>query len=41
MTLNIFLNDQFDGGETDFFYENKTKRLSAKPKPGRAALFDS
>lgn len=41
MTLNIFLNDQFDGGETDFFYENKTKRLSAKPKQGRAALFDS
>lgn len=41
MTLNIFLNDKFDGGETDFFYENKTKRLSAKPKSGRAALFDS
>src|SRR5665647_2704867 len=41
MTLNIFLNDEFKGGETDFFHENKTKRFTAVPKPGRAALFDS
>ena len=24
MTLNIFINDEFEGGETDFFHENKT-----------------
>jgi len=42
ITLNIFLNEEFDGGETDFFYYNqKTLRLSAKPKTGRAAFFDS
>ena len=40
-TLNIFLNDNFDGGETDFF-EGKNGNLikSVKPQPGRAALFD-
>ena len=41
MTLNIFINEEFEGGETDFFHENKTFRFSAKPKTGRAALFDS
>ncbi len=41
MTLNIFLNDDFEGGETDFFYEDKSFRFSAKPKSGRASLFDS
>ncbi len=42
MTLNIFLNDEFEGGDTDFLLDDrKTLRLSAKPKPGRAALFDS
>lgn len=40
LTLNIFLNDSFTGGETDFFKENKTLHYSAKPKPGNAALFD-
>ena len=40
-TLNIFLNDTFSGGETDFFHDDKTSlRLSAKPKSGRGALFD-
>lgn len=42
MTLNIFLNDDFDGGETDF-YENVNGdlylRYSCEPKPGRGALF--
>lgn len=37
-TLNIFLNDDFEGGETDFF-EEEDLRASIKPKPGRAALF--
>ena len=41
MTLNIFLNDDFEGGETDFFDDNKSFIFSAKPKPGRGALFDS
>ena len=42
MTLNIFLNNNFSGGETDFFLEDKqTKRLSVKPLLGRGALFDS
>lgn len=42
MTLNIFLNDNFDGGETDFYLEDKsTLRFSCKPKTGRGALFDS
>lgn len=41
MTLNIFLNKEFDGGETDFFFENKTFRCSVKPEIGRAAFFDA
>jgi predicted 2-oxoglutarate/Fe(II)-dependent dioxygenase YbiX len=42
MTLNIFLNDNFDGGETTFFLEDrKTVRHISSPKPGRAALFES
>ena len=41
MTLNIFLNDNFEGGETEFLYNNKTLRYSAKPKLGRGALFDA
>jgi len=42
MTLNIFLNDDFTGGETDFFIDSgNTLRYSAKPKAGRGALFDS
>lgn len=40
LTLNIFLNKNFDGGETDFYLDDKiTKRLSVKPDVGRAALF--
>lgn len=41
-TLNIFLNDDFDGGETEFFNRHRGKYVSryiAKPKAGRAALF--
>jgi hypothetical protein len=41
LTLNIFLNDDFEGGETDFFYDDTTFRFSAKPKIGRGALFYS
>lgn len=46
LTLNIFLNDEFEGGETEFFYspvtgipDEKDLRYSVKPKPGRGALF--
>lgn len=40
LTLNIFLNKTFDGGETDFFLDDKTTlRYSVKPEKGRAALF--
>lgn len=39
-TLNIFLNDNFEGGETDFFdYHTVKLRYSVEPKPGRGALF--
>jgi predicted 2-oxoglutarate/Fe(II)-dependent dioxygenase YbiX len=41
-TLNIFLNDDFIGGETEFFTQRKgqiASRYVAKPKAGRAALF--
>jgi prolyl 4-hydroxylase len=42
LTLNIFLNDDFEGGETDFYMDDKqTLRYSAKPKAGRGALFYS
>lgn len=40
LTLNIFLNNAFSGGETDFFNEDKSLYYSTKPKQGRAALFD-
>lgn len=39
LTLNIFLNDEFQGGGTEFFTEDGTTRYVAEPKPGRAALF--
>ena len=46
-TLNIFLNDDFEGGETDFFETDQTNnedhimklRFSVTPKTGRGALF--
>lgn len=41
LTLNIFLNDDFEGGSTDFFYTRNEEdlRFSVKPKAGRGALF--
>lgn len=41
LTLNIFLNDTFNGGETDFFDDAGNLVLSAKPTPGRGTLFDA
>jgi len=40
MTLNIFLNSDFDGGETIFYHNNKVRYI-AKPQIGRAMIFDS
>mgnify|MGYP004003071659 CR=1 FL=1 len=41
-TLNIFLNDDFDGGET-IFYDNSKKNVTllCKPKRGRGSFFYS
>ncbi len=46
MTLNIFLNDDFEGGETDFFHNANNRgikelRRSVKPKTGSGVLFYS
>lgn len=42
LTFNIFLNEDFEGGETDFYEDDaKTLRCSVKPKTGRGALFYS
>ena len=43
ITVNIFLNEDFDGGSTNFYYDYQydTPRLSVQPKTGRAAVFDS
>ena len=41
-TLNIFLNDDFEGGETTFYEkDSKTKKFVCKPKAGRGAFFYS
>jgi prolyl 4-hydroxylase len=41
LTLNIFLNDDFEGGSTDFFntWNEDDLRFSVQPRPGRGALF--
>lgn len=39
-TLNIFLNDNFEGGETTFYEKDKkTITLKCKPKTGRGSFF--
>jgi predicted 2-oxoglutarate/Fe(II)-dependent dioxygenase YbiX len=38
-TLNIFLNDDFEGGHTIFYHDPSHIRFDAEPKVGRAALF--
>ncbi len=40
-TVNIFLNEDFEGGETDFLNEDHTLRFRAVPKSGRGAIFYS
>jgi hypothetical protein len=39
MTVNIFLNSDFLGGETAF-YDGQREVLRAVPAPGRGAIFD-
>lgn len=43
ITVNIFLNEDFSGGSTDFYddYKYDSPRLSVQPKIGRGAVFDS
>ena len=39
-TINIFLNDEFQGGETSFYTDSGEHVVTAKPFPGRGAIFD-
>ncbi len=39
-TINCFLNNEFNGGETQFFDDNKQPVFTAVPAPGRCAIFD-
>ena len=42
ITVNIFLNEEFTGGSTDFYLDDKqTLRESVKARRGRAAVFDA
>jgi predicted 2-oxoglutarate/Fe(II)-dependent dioxygenase YbiX len=38
-TFMIYLNDDFAGGETNFYLENGWLRLSVKPEKGKALVF--
>lgn len=40
MTVNIFLNSEFTGGETDFFDNFGNFMVRAAPLAGRGAVFD-
>ena len=39
-TVNIFLNDDFEGGSTEFFNESGTSIFDAVPAVGRGMIFD-
>jgi hypothetical protein len=39
-TVNIFLNEGFRGGETDFYDNEGELKVHAAPRVGRAVLFD-
>lgn len=39
-TVLIYLNDDFDGGKTQFFDNNFVKTCSICPKRGRTLVFD-
>lgn len=40
VTINIFLNDEFEGGETFFYTDSGNHAVTAQPSPGRGAIFD-
>jgi len=40
-TLNIFLNDDFEGGATTFYEKDKTAKFVCKPRTGRGGFFYS
>lgn len=40
-TVNIFLSDEFVGGETEFFDESKKSQFVAVPAIGRGMIFDN
>ena len=40
-TVNIFLNDDFVGGSTEFFDEKGASVFEAKPRVGRGMIFDN
>ncbi|MCC2669912.1 MAG: hypothetical protein K0Q72_2383 [Armatimonadetes bacterium] len=39
LTLMLYLNDDFEGGSTDFYHEDQTVRLSVVPERGMALVF--
>lgn len=39
LTLMIYLNDDFQGGSTDFYHEDRSRRLSVTPERGMALVF--
>ncbi len=39
-TLLIYLNDNYEGGNTDFYLDNFSTIKTIKPKSGKAILFD-
>jgi hypothetical protein len=42
VVVNIFLNEDFEGGHTDFLYDDgETLRMSVSPKKGTGAIFYS
>jgi len=39
LTFMVYLNDDFTGGTTDFYYENLSLKVSVKPRQGMALVF--
>jgi predicted 2-oxoglutarate/Fe(II)-dependent dioxygenase YbiX len=39
LTFMVYLNDDFDGGTTDFYYENRRLKARVKPRRGTALVF--
>lgn len=39
LTFMVYLNDDFTGGTTEFYYDNGTPKVSVQPKQGMALVF--